>query len=80
MVVIDSSRLFGIETYNGGTDCLRNKLAEIYADHYKKSKTSGLDFYKSMHLAKGGICTHREIKTSQDLISILRSGEYFLIK
>ena len=80
MTVIDPSRLFGIEAHNGGTDCFRNQLAEIYADHYKKSKTSGSDFHKPMHLAKGGICTQREIKTSQDLISILRSGEYSLIK
>ena len=65
MMVIDPLRLFGIETYNGGTDCFRNQLAEIYAGHYKNSKTSGLDFYKSMHLAKGGICAHREIKKAK---------------
>ena len=62
MMVIVPSYLCGIEMYNGGTDCFRNQLAEIYAGHHKKSKTSGSDFHKPMHLAKGGICAHREIK------------------
>ena len=80
MTVTDPSPLFGIETYNGGTDLFRNQMAKMYAEHYNKMQTSGSDFHYAHDLAKGGICTEHKIKTSKDLISVLRSGEYTLIK
>ena len=79
MTVITPDKLFGIEVYNGGTDSFRNELARLYADHYGKRMTSGSDIHSINALAKGGIATEHKILTSQDLVRVLKSGEYSLI-
>jgi len=79
MVVADPLPLFGIEENNGGTEPFRNELARIYAEHYGKAMLSGSDFHKVEHLARGGIISEEEIKTSSDLVTVLRSGKYSLI-
>ena len=80
MVVDDPSPLFGIEGYNGGTERFRNDMAKYFARLYNKPLTSGSDFHNANHLAKGGIATEKRICTAQDLVSVLRSGEYSLIQ
>ena len=80
MTVCDPTPIFGIEAYNGGNDEFRNKLAKIYALHYKKSLVSGSDFHDINRLAKGGIATENKICTSKDLIKVLQSGNYSLIE
>ena len=72
--------LFGIETFNGGTEKFRNEMARGFAEHYGLPATSGSDIHSLARLAKGGIETDREIKTPEDLVSVLRSGEYRLIE
>ncbi len=79
MTVCDPEPLFGIEVYNGGTQPFRNEMAKIYAEHYGKVMTSGSDIHKIKALAKGGICTEHNIISSEDLVSVLRCGEYSLI-
>ena len=79
MVVQSPDGLFGIEVYNGGTDPFRNELARLYAQHYGLPMTSGSDIHDLCGLAKGGIMTERRIRTPEDLIAVLRSGEYSLI-
>lgn len=80
MAVADPKGLFGIETFNGGTSAFRNDLARQFAEHYSLSKTSGSDIHDMTRLAKGGIRTERRIRTPEDLVSVLRSGEYSLIE
>lgn len=80
MIVARPDGLFGIEAYNGGTDEFRNYIAKLFANHYGVAMTSGSDIHNKKRLAKGGIMTERRIETSEDLISVLRSGEYNLIE
>lgn len=80
MTVCDPAPLFGIEVYNGGTEPFRNELADTFASHYGKVKTSGSDFHSEGALARGGIVTDIKIKNNADLVSVLRSGNYSLIK
>jgi len=80
MAVATPTGLFGIETYNAGTADFRNDLARQYAEHYGLAKTSGSDIHDMSRFAKGGIMTEYRIKTPEDLIFVLRSGEYSLIE
>ena len=80
MTVKTPRGLFGIEAYNGGTDAFRNGLARQFAEHYGLAVTSGSDIHGIDKLAKGGILTERRICTPEDLVSVLRSGEYELIE
>lgn len=81
-MVVETPRrgLFGMEVFNGGTDAFRNDLARQFADHYGLAPTSGSDIHDMSRLAKGGICTPQRIHTPEDLIAVLRSGNYTLIK
>lgn len=80
MIICDPKRLFGIETYNAGTEAFRNEMAKIFAEHYKKAKTSGSDCHGEHAVGKGGIMTERFISSSADLVSVLRSQDYSLIQ
>lgn len=80
MTVRNPSDLFGIEVYNGCTDEFRNELALLYAEHYGKAKTSGSDCHNRDAAGRGGIETREPILTEKDLVRVLRSGNYSLIK
>ena len=80
MVVANPAGLFGIEAFNGGTEKFRNSMARQFAEHYSMPMTSGSDIHDMTRLAKGGIETEHEIKTPEDLVKVLRSGEYKLIE
>ena len=80
MTVKSPENIFGIEVYNGGTPELRNKLAKNFAGYYNKPMTSGSDFHDVGALAKGGITTEKTIKSTEDLISVLKSGNYSIIE
>lgn len=80
MTVCNPEPVFGIEAHNGRNDKFRNEMAKMYAKHYNKAMTSGSDFHKAAHIAKGGIATKQKIYTSKDLVDVLRSGDYSLIE
>ena len=80
MTVCNPELLFGIEVYNGGTPPFRNEMARIYAEHYGKAMTSGSDVHGACAVARGGICTEEYIKSSRDLVRVLREGKYSLIR
>jgi hypothetical protein len=42
--------------------------------------TSGSDIHDMTRLATGGICTPHRIRTPEDLVAVLRSGEYTRIE
>ena len=80
MTVTNPNSLFGIEVYNGATEPIRNELANTFAKHYEKKMLSGSDYHRPDNFGRGGICTFKKITSPSDLVSVLDSGEYKLIK
>ena len=80
MMVSNPRGLFVMEVYNGGTEKFRNEMAREFACHYDLAMTSGSDIHGMNRLAKGGIMTEHRIQTPEELISVLRRGEYSLIE
>ncbi len=70
----------GIEVYNGKCDEKTNFKALQWALKTGKLMSSGSDFHKEEHLARGGIMTKEPIKTNADLLRVLQSGDFRLIK
>ena len=81
MTLTDAKYLDGIEVYNGSVrHDSNNEIAEIWADKYGLRKSSGSDYHRVLDEARGGIITDTEIKTNDDLLRVLESGDYGLIK
>ncbi|MBQ9084732.1 MAG: PHP domain-containing protein, partial [Clostridia bacterium] len=71
----------GIEVYNGGNPPEDNEKAEAFAaEHPELILTSGADTHDANSVGINGIMTDRRIKTVEDLVAVLRSGEYELIE
>ena len=81
MTMTNPDLLDAIEVHNGHTGHeSHNMLAELYAEYHHKAKTSGTDSHDPEHIPNSGIITDTEIKTEAQLVEILRSGNYSLIK
>lgn len=80
MTVCDPAPFFGIEVYNAGTEAYRNEMAQGFATHYGKVHTSGSDIHSINAVGKGGIATECAISTPKELVSVLKSGNFRLIK
>ena len=76
------SLLHGCEVFNGKDKGKKaNPKAEKWAEKHGFSIiTSGGDFHDKNDTVPGGIITREPIKTNEDLLRILRSGDYTLIK
>jgi len=73
--------LDGVEVFNGKAAKEANDNSLKWANEINaKVKTSGSDCHRETGVALGGIITNEPIKTNDDLIRILKSGEYKLIK
>ena len=70
----------GIEVYNGKCEPLINFKALQWAIETGKLVCSGSDSHTPKQLAKGGIITNEPIKSNADLLRILKSRNYKLIK
>jgi len=70
----------GIEIYNGKTDRMRNYKALNWAAKHRKLTISGSDFHKENHLARGGIITETKITNNRELLSVLQSQKFEIIK
>ena len=71
----------GIEVFNGCHDEVsRNELALEYGKKSGKIKTSGSDFHHDEDLAKGGLATLEEITNIEQLVKVLKTGNYELIQ
>lgn len=75
--------LDGCEVFNGkgaGTDI--NEKAEAWAEkNNMKIRVAGTDFHRESHIPNmTGILTNEKIRTNDDLLRVLRSGEFELIK
>ncbi len=77
---INPELLDGAEVYNGKATPEQNKLSlEWFNKEKMQIKVSGSDFHRPQQFAKGGIITNEQIKTNDDLLRILNSGDYELI-
>jgi hypothetical protein len=58
----------------------RNDIAEAWANKFSLIKTSGTDFHYADVPANAGILTENEITTMDELVDVLKSGNYELVK
>ena len=73
--------LDGVEVFNGKADKQANDNSLKWAEEINaKIKTSGSDCHRETGVGLGGIITEEPIKTNEDLLRILKSGNYKLIK
>ena len=72
--------LDGIEVYNGKCSAEENAKAYDWAKKTGKLMVAGSDFHTEKNLAKGGIITEKPIKSNEDLLFVLKSGEFTLIR
>ena len=81
MTVTNPKALDGVEVFNGhmGHDS-RNDIAEAWANKFSLIKTSGTDFHYADVPANAGILTENEITTMDELVDVLKSGNYELVK
>ncbi len=79
MVVVNPAYLDGMETFNGTpTYDGRNLIADAWAKRYNLLRTSGSDFHNPDQYGTGGILTNAAIRTGEELIAVLKSGNYTL--
>ena len=73
--------LDGVEVYNGHPwHAEHNDRALAFAEEHGLIQTSGSDFHHPGMLGRGGIKTDRPLRSVRDLVEVLKSGEYELIK
>lgn len=81
MRVVDPELLDGYEIYNGNTGHdSRNGIAEEWAKKYDKLAISGSDFHRAEHSINAGIITESPITNNDELLNVLRSQNYQIIK
>ena len=81
IMVVDPKYLHGMEVYNGHTGHpARNFIAKQWAEEYGLIKTSGTDLHYAHVPASGGILTEEKIEDINQLIKILKSGNYQLLQ
>ena len=73
-------RLDGIEVYNAGNYPEWNEKAQRLADELGLPCTAGSDGHGTDTVGRSGIATTERIRTNEDLVRILKSGEYTLIR
>ena len=73
--------LDGLEVYNGNLrHDSKNKRAFSYAEKHNLKMISGSDFHEYEDLARGGIMAAEIPSNMGDMISLLKSEDYYLIK
>lgn len=80
MIRTNPAYLDGAEIHNGKADIESNLNAAKWAEENNMAiRVSGSDFHRPKNLGVGGIITNEPIKTNDDLLRILRSGEFEMI-
>ena len=84
-VVVDYSKLFGVEVFNGkgysgsGNDRQMNDITNLIAERYSLHKISGSDFHDVNDLASGGLKFNCKIKDNNSLVEALKNDRYMLL-
>lgn len=76
----DERYIDGIEIYNGKTSKKLNDKAQAWAEKSGKLICSGSDFHTPEHTGLGGIITKEPIKSNADLLKVLKSRDFDVIK
>ena len=71
----------GVEIYNGhpGHDS-RNDIAELWAKKFNLLTSSGTDYHHPHHLPVGGIATEFAITSNEELVKVIREGNFRFIR
>ena len=81
MCITNPAHLDGVEVYNAHPrHDSRNDLAEMWAKRYALRELSGSDVHDADDTAGGGILTDAPITTMQELVEVLRGGNYTLLR
>ncbi|MGM9643138.1 MAG: PHP domain-containing protein [Eubacteriales bacterium] len=82
MQVVNPTLLDGIEIFNGNpTQDSRNDIARSWAERFGLLGTSGSDYHTTREGAfAGGIITDEPITSNEQLLKVLRSGKFELIR
>ena len=83
IVVTPPRYLDGVEVYNGHerqTSVFRNEMATLWAKHYDLIPTSGSDLHEECMTITGGIETDEPITTNEQLLAVLRSRDYRILR
>lgn len=79
ITIVNPALLDGMETFNGTPSYDgRNRVAEEWAKQYGLIRTSGSDFHNPDQRGYGGILTNAAIRTGEELVAVLKSGNYTL--
>ena len=77
--IVPPELLDGMETFNGTPSYDgRNSIANEWAKRYSLICTSGSDFHNPDQHGTGGILTSAAIRTGEELVTVLKSGNYIL--
>ena len=86
MVITDPWSVDGYEVYNGHNEQRsRNEMALAWGTYARTVRkrvifTSGSDKHDCHHVPDGGILTDEPITSMEQLVSVLESGEYKLMR
>ena len=79
ITIVNPALLDGMETFNGTPSYDgRNPVADAWAKQYGLIRTSGSDFHNPDQRGYGGILTSAAIRTGEELVAVLKSGNYTL--
>lgn len=80
MTITRPEYLFGVEVHNGSPfHNSHNAIAKAWAVENGLHMISGSDTHRDNDYARGGVITDRKIETMDDLLSMLRDDDYYLI-
>ena len=74
------SLLDGIESYNAANVPEWNESAQRFADSLGLACIGGSDGHNVLSAGRSGIAVNKRIKTNEDLIKVLKSGKYTILK
>ena len=82
MVVTPPALLDGVEVFNGSISHspFRGEIATRWAEHYGLIQTSGSDLHHPDKPISGGILTNEPITTNEQLLAVLRSRDYQILR
>ena len=80
MKIVNPKTVDGIEVFNGRHEEFRNVIAEKWAEEYSLIKTSGTDIHSADSPPNGGILTDVKMKDMQDVLNVIKSGKYSLLR